>query len=660
MKQLKYFQILVILTIIVSYGYSQERRLKKADETFEAGEYYKAMQEYSAIMKKIENKSQRNELYFKIGECYFMIGDYKKARSNYKRTVKDKEFEYESKIRLAEIEIQEGNFDKAIETYNEVLEKFPGDSIALKGIQSANLAIEWLKLPTRYYVEKAKYLNSKRNDFSPSVDEKSGYDHVYFSSTRDESKGKKTSGITGEKFSDLYLTKFERRGKWSEVMPLDSLNTEYDEGTPCIFDEGRKFIFTRCGAEKGKKVGCQIFEAQKVDGVWMNPTNLGIVPDTISIGHPTVSPNGDTIYFSARMQGGYGGADIWFSFRDGGNWSKPKNMGPAINSPGDEMFPFMRKDGIFYYSSTKHPTIGGLDIFVARRNEKGQWISENLKPPFNSNGNDFGIYVYSNEDKGYFTSDRKGGKGEDIYWFEKKPLQLNLSGIIKDKDNNRMIDSCVVMLYGSDGTSFKDTSSISGKEGRFNFKLKPNTDYVFVVTKNGYFNGKARFSTVGEEFDKTFDFEILLEPLNKTFEIPNIEFEFGKWDLTENSKKTLDSIARILFENPNIVIELSAHTDMIGTEEANFELSQKRANSVMQYIKSKGIPEGRMTAVGYGETKPKIITNYDPRFPFLPLGTVLNEEFIMSLPPEQQVIANQQNRRVEMRVLGNDYVPSLD
>ncbi len=659
--KMKYLIIIISLSLLcVSVAFTQERRLRKADETFEAEEYYQAMKEYSAILKKIENKSQRNEIYFKIGECFYMIGDYKKARSNYRRVSKDKEYEYFVKIRLAEIEIQEGNFDKAVELYNEILEKYPNDSTAIKGLESANIAVEWMNRPTRYYHEKAKHLNSKRNDFSPSVDEKSGFDHVYFSSTRDESKGKKLSRITGDKFSDLYVVKFERNGKWSDVTPLDSLNTEIDEGTPCIFDDGKKFYFTRCLAEKGKKVGCQIYEAQKVDGVWMNPSRLDFVPDTVSIGHPAVSPDGNTIFFSARMQGGYGGADIWYVEKEEGGWSKPKNMGPAINSKGDELFPFMRADGTLYYSSTKHPTMGGLDIFIAIKDENGKWTSYNPGPPFNSNGNDFGIYVYAKEDKGYFTSDRKGTKGEDIFWFEKKNQVLKLTGTVRDIDNSKMLDSCVVMLFGSDGTSFKDTTSIAEKEGKFNFNLKPNTDYVFVVTKSGYFNGKGRFSTVNEEFDKTFEYEILLENLNKTFEIPNIEFEFGKWDLNENSKRTLDSIARILFENPNIIIELSAHTDMIGSEEANIELSQKRANSVMDYIKSKGIPEGRLIAKGYGKSKPKIITNYDPRFPFLPVGTVLTEEFILSLPPEQQVVANQQNRRVEMKVIGNDYIPSLD
>ncbi len=660
MKVFRYISILLLAVVIASASSAQEKKLRRADESFEAEEYYKAMEEYTAILKKIKNKNDKIEIYYKIGECYFMSGYYKKARSNYKRAAKSKGYEVNAKNRLAEIEIQEDNFESAIDFYNQVLDVKPDDTVARKGIESANWAIEQTKKPTRWVIEKAKHLCSKANDFCPSIDEKDGFDHVYFSSTREESQGKKLSGITGTKFSDLFVTKLDRHGKWEDVTALDSINTRFDEGSPCIFDQGRKFYYTSCIAEKGKNTGCQIYEAQKVDGEWMNPTNLGIVSDSLSIGHPTVSPDGSIIYFSARLDGGYGGADIWYSEKAGSEWSKPKNMGPAINSAGDELFPYMRNDTTLFYSSTKHPTMGGLDIFVAYKNEDDRWRSQNMGHPFSSNGNDFGIYYYKNEDKGYFTSDRKGSKGEDIYFFEIPPLEFKLTGSVHDADTKALIDSSLITLYGSDGSMFRDTIIVANKKDKFNFKLKTKTDYVFVVTKDGYFNGKSRFSTDSLEFNKTFEYDILLETLNKTIEIPNIEFAFGRWELTEPSKAILDSTIRIMVENPNIVIELSAHTDMVGSEQSNMELSQKRANSVTSYFESKGIPSARMVAKGYGESKPKVITSNNPEYPFLPKGAVLNESFINSLTKEQQEVANQQNRRIEMKVLSNDYVPSLD
>ena len=686
MKFKHYILFTLILSIFVGTVQAQDKKLKKADAIYEAGEYYRAIQEYTVILRKLTNRNKKNDIYFRIGECYFMIGNYKKARSNYRRSAKSNEHKLNSNHRLAEVYIQLGDYEKALEHYNIVLELSQNDTVAQKGIESINLTINWVDAPTRYKIQKAKHLNSRKNDFCPSVDEKNGYDHVYFSSTREYSKKDKKdkkdrkknkkkkkkpekkkkedtkglSGITGEKFSDLYITKFDRKQEWTDPIPLDSINTKFDEGTPCVFNGGKNFYYTSCIAEKGRKVGCQIYEAQKIDGEWMNGTILALVADSVSIGHPAVSQDGNTIYFSARMQGSFGGADIWYVENDDQGWSKPKNMGQSINSPGDELFPFMRADETFFYSSTKHPTMGGLDIFIATKNEKGRWQSQNLKPPFNSNGNDFGIYYYANDEKGYFTSDRKGSKGEDIYSFVKPPLKFKLNGIVKDLDTEAVIDSCSVLLFGSDGSIFRDTTSISDAEGQFNFKLKAKTDYVFVVTKDGYFNGKSRFTTDSLEFDKTFEFEIKLESLNKTFEIPNIEFEFGKWQLTESSKHVLDSIFGIMMDNPHLIIELSAHTDMIGTEFDNNELSQKRAISVTEYFASKGIQTGRLVAKGYGESKPKIILSENLRYPFLPKGSVLDEAFVESLSPEQQQAANQQNRRIEMKVISNDYEPSLD
>ncbi len=653
---------IIFLSVLLMSGAicAQDKKLRKADESFEAEEYYKAMEEYTAILKKIKDKNEKIEIQYKIGECYFMAGYYKKARSPFKRAAKSKGLMTKAKNRLAEIEIQEGNYEAAIDLFNEVLEIKKDDTIANEGLKSANWALEQYNLPTRWNVERAKQLSSKANDFCPSIDEKDGFDHVYFSSTREEAKGKKLSGITGTKFSDLFVTKLDRHGKWGDVTALDSINTQYDEGSPCIFDQGRKFYYTSCIAEKGKNTGCQIYEAQKVDGEWMNPNNLGIVSDSLSIGHPTVSPDGNKIYFSARLQGGFGGADIWYSEKNGSSWSVPKNMGAEINSDGDELFPFMRNDTTFFYSSSKHPTMGGLDIFVAYKDDKGHWTSKNMGYPFNSNGNDFGIYYYHNEDKGYLTSDRKGSKGEDIYFFEKPPLEFKLKGMVHDLDTKAIIDSSLITLYGSDGSMFRDTIILANKKETFNFKLKTKTDYVFVVTKDGYFNGKSRFTTDSLEFNKTFEYDIMLESLNKTIEIPNIEFAFGRWELTEPSKVILDSTVRIMIENPHIVIELSAHTDMVGSDQSNMELSQKRANSVTTYFESKGIPAARMVAKGYGESKPKEITKYDAKYPFLPKGSVLNENFIKSLSKEEQEAANQQNRRIEMRVLSNDYIPSLD
>ncbi len=663
------FIILGLLLVNVSEVFSQERRLKRAYEFYEAGEYYRAAEEFNNIIRKIDDRNLRNEIQLVISDCYIKIGDFRRARTTLRRTARIKAYELPSKLKLADMEKILGNYEEAFSVYQDILENYPGDSNAIKGIEACSLALAWLEEPTRYEVEYIRAFNSRSNDFSPFVDEKpGGYDHLYFSSTREpanltrqEKRALQRSGITGEIFSNLYVTRLNRRGEWTDPEPLDSINNEFDQGTPVLVDGGRRILFTSCLKDDDQRLGCQIYEANRVDGIYMNVQRLNIVPDSVSVGHPAVSKDGNYIVFSARMTGGYGGADLWFVEKTDEGWSRPRNLGPEINSEEDELFPFLRGDSTLYYSSFKFPSMGGLDIFKASLNERGRWICEgNLKPPFNSHANDFGIYFYENEEKGFFTSDRRRNREEDIFMFHMPPLEFSLKGTIKDLDEDFAIDSCIVMIFGSDGTVFRDTTSFETNNGEFNFRLRKNTDYVFVVTKDGYFNGRARFTTDSLEFSKVFEYEILLENYNKTIEIPNIEFEFARWDLTDSSKIILDTLIVLMRENPHLVIELSAHTDMIGGEDANMELSQRRANSVVEYLISRGIARARLVPKGYGKTKPKLITKTNLRYPFLPEGTVLSEEFVKSLLPEQQVVANQQNRRIEMRVLSNDYMPSLD
>lgn len=660
------FGLLFLQTFSV---FSQERQLRRADSYYDTGEYYRAAVAYEAILRDIEDRNQRADIQFRIGECYLKIGDYRSARTAFRRTSRERKYEVRSKLMLAEVEKILGNYEGAFEIYEDILESHPRDSMAIKGMEACSLAIAWLEEPTRYEVELVRDFNSRFNDFSPYVDERpGGYDHVYFSSnredpnmTRRERRRMERSGITGEAFSNLYVTRLNRRGEWSDPEPLDSLNNRYDQGTPVIVDNGRRILFTSCIKDDDQNLGCQIYEANRVDGIFMNPQRLNIVPDSVSVGHPAISSDGNLIVFSGRLTGGFGGADLWYVERTDEGWSQPTNLGPQVNSAEDELFPFLRGDSLLYYSSTKLPSMGGLDIFVAKRDQRGRWIDKgNLKPPFNSHANDFGIYFYENQEKGYFTSDRRRSRSEDIYFFEMPPLQFTLKGIVKDKDEGFLLDSCVVMLFGSDGSVFRDTTSFEVNNGEFSFNLRKNTEYVFVVTKDSYFNGRARFSTEDQEFSKTFEYEIKLENYDRTIEIPNIEFEFARWNLTDSSKLILDSLIIRMQENPHLVIELSAHTDKIGSEEANMELSQRRANSVVEYLVSNGIARARLVPQGYGKSRPKEITREDPRYPFLPEGTVLTEEFVLNLEPEQRVVANQQNRRIEMRVLSNDYMPDLD
>ncbi len=636
-----------------------QKRIKKADEFYDNGEWIESIRRYKALVRKIKGRGVKAPIYYKMGNAYYQSYNYKKARTYLKRSIKYDTQNRDAWIKLAECLKVTEKFDEGIALCDDYFDKVGEDSLMQVIKTSFYTAQEWMQVPTRFAVTPVRKFNSKDNDFSPFVVEKDGFDHIYFSTNRKGVKGKKQSQITGQRFSDIMVSKMNRQGKWEDLTSLDSLNTDFDDGTPFVVNSGAQMFYTACLVEKNQKKGCQIYQASKSGKDWMNPERLAIVGDSISVGHPCFSPDGNIMYFAARMTGGFGGSDIWYVEKDGGNWSKPKNMGQDINTPYDEMFPFMRADSTLYFASNRIPNMGGLDLFQAKKVKNSyKWTVENMKYPFSSAGNDFGIYYYANEDKGYFTSDRKGSKGEDIYFFEKPPLKFNLEGFVKDKETLAVVDSAIITLIGSDGAMFSDTSDVN--DGFFEFKLKPNTEYVFVVNKTGYFNGKARFSTDTLYFDHNFEYEILLESYNKTFEIPNIEFEFASKELTALAKHSLDSVTQVLIDNPNIVVELAAHTDMVGTDESNMKLSRERADAVKKYLVENGILDGRLTTIGYGESRPVEIVKNHPTHTWLKRGDVLNPQYIESLTDEQKEIANQLNRRTELRVIGHDFVPTLD
>lgn len=637
---------------------AQERRLKKANAIYEAGEYHRSVEAFKSVLDKLSSREQRAPVYFKMGNAYYLAGNYRLARTYLHRTTRYDEANREAFLKLGEVYRITDKYEDALEVYNEYQEINGKDSVFEKKIEATKLAMEWKDIKTRFKVNTVRDFNTRDDDFTPSVVEKDGYDHVYFASNRKGVTGKDKSDITGNRFSDIFVSKKNRKGEWDDPKSLDSLNSPYDEGSPHLMEGGSQMYFTSCQSEKGEKLGCQIYQISKSGTEWLNPERVPLVPDSVSVGHPTVTPDGNRMYFAARKTGGYGGADIWYVEKEDGDWGEPKNIGADINTPRNEMFPYIRDDSTLFFASNQHPSMGGLDLFKAKRVSRYGWEVENMKPPFSSPGNDFGIYYYKNKEKGYFTSDRSGAKGEDIFYFEKPPLEFALEGFVTDKDTEEVIDSAVVHLIGSDGTMFTDTTD--AESGYFSFELKSKTDYVYVIHKDGYFNGKARITTDTLYYDYTFEHHVQLENYRKTFEIPNIEFEFASFDLTDAAKHSLDSVVNLLNDNPNLVVELSAHTDMIGTEEDNLELSKKRADAVADYLVSKGIAESRLETKGFGESQPIVIEDEHQKYDWLEEGDVLTPEFVEELTEEQQEIANQMNRRTEFRVIKNDYIPSLD
>ena len=637
-------------------GCSGQKSMHSAEVSYEIGEHFNAIEKYRKAYRSKNVKEDKAVIAFRIAESYFKISEFAKATVWYKNAIRRNYSEPIGMLHYADCLRATQKYDEAVTWYQTYLGVKPDDQYAKNGFESARMAEEWLNKPGRYLVEIVKELNSKSSDYSPAF--VGGRDNeVIFSSSREGATGKRPSNITGVRNSDLFSSQFQvQKQKWDIPKLIDEnelINTTGDEGAATLSSGGDMLIFTRCVFDKTKDKGAELFAANQSRGEWSEPTSIDLVGDSLIAAQPSLSDDGTKLYFVSDRMGGYGGKDIWVATGDGSSFNNPENLGPEINTPGNEMFPSIHGENELYFSSDYHPGIGGLDIFKAVKGENGKWTVENLKAPVNSPGDDFGMnFIKGDVIKGLFTSNRKGSRSDDIYSFYLPPKVFSVTGEIDNRETNQKIDGALVRIIGTDGTNLK----MRADGGRFQLKLKPETEYVIAAFKDGFLNDKVRTSTIGLEDSKDFRFQFKLAPTDEPIKVNNINYAFGSFEVTEESKVSLDSVAQLLTLNPTITIELMAHTDHVGSNEFNSELSQKRAQAVVDYLISKGINPARMVAKGYGETWPKKVNRTIARqYDFLKRNDELTEEFILKLTPEQQEIAKGLNRRTEFRVLSNDF-----
>jgi peptidoglycan-associated lipoprotein len=648
--------IIFLIIVTAPIAEAQKRKTERAYSSFRAGEYYDAVDLFKASYSKTRktDKNTRTELVFMIAECYRLTNNPKDAETWYKLAVKSSYSKPDAQFWLAESMKKNGKHQQAIEEFKKYKLVAPSDARADQEIRSCELALEWLKNPEAYKVEDLKDLNSKESDFSPAYG-RDDFGVIYFTSARDDAAGNKTHGATGQSYTDIFESRLDKKSKWSTPVPVTGLNSDFEDGTPSFTSDYKEVYFTRCESGKHEKKGCIIMNAKLSGDKWSDPKNIGILPDSVVAAHPSISPDGNSLYFVSDIAGGFGKKDIWKVTREGSSWSKPENLGPDINTSGDELFPYEREDGTLYFSSDGLIGMGGLDIFKAKLQPDGSWIVQNLKAPINSYADDFGIAFEKGNERGIFSSTRKGKSNDDLYSFELPPLKFNVTGLVKDEKTLAAIPGSVVRLIASDGNNLQ---AETGQGGDFKFALKAGVDYIFLASKKGYLNGKDKETTKGQDKSRDFMVSILLTPIDRPIELPNILYDFGKWDLRPESMVSLDKLVETLFDNENVTIELMSHTDSRDTEEFNQQLSQKRAQAVVQYLIEKGIEPERLMGKGYGESTPKIVdAAIVAQNPFLKSGTVLTEQYINTLQnDEQKEIAHQINRRTEFRVLRTDYV----
>ncbi|MEZ4756411.1 MAG: OmpA family protein [Flavobacteriales bacterium] len=647
------------LSLLFTVAASAQGRLaEEADLAFDKGFYYSAIELYKKAYTVEKKAATKAELIYKVAESYRLLGDAPQAQVWYEKANKAQLEDPTGYFWIGEMLKQQGKYAEAIAAYNKYKEKKPGDMRADAGIAACQTAQQWKDEPTRYTVDPEVLLNTAQYDFTPSFADKKN-ETVVFTSTREAATGAETDQILGEAFSDLFTSTRDRLGKWSEPVKLPlEVNTEGNEGAP-IFNSKRTIMyFTRCPMEKKKVYGCDIYLSKKVGSNFSEAVKLELKPsgskdDTITVGHPALSPNDDMLVFSSNMKGAghAGGKDLYMVKLndDGLPVGAPVNLGAEVNTSKDEMFPFIRYEGTLYFASNGLPGMGAMDIFKAESKGDGKWgNAENLRFPINSASDDFGITFDGENDRGFFTSNRPGGKGQDDIWrFYMPDLVFALQGVAYDKMTNQPLPNAKISVVGTNGSNF---SAMTDENGGFNFAengkdryIKENTSYSILAEKEGYLVVKDQITTVGLDESTTFAKEYFLQPATKdiVIKLPEVQYDLGKFELRPEGKDSLETLYQTLIDNPTIIIELSAHTDSRDSDARNQILSQNRAQSCVNYLVTKGIDPARMVAKGYGESKLRIT----------------DAQIKAMKTKEEQEAAHQQNRRTEFRVLSYDYVP---
>lgn len=629
-------------------------KLSVADEQMARGEYYDASKTYRKIYNKLtkrEQRPQRGEVAYKMGKCYQKLNMAARASASYQNAIRHGVTDSMARLYLAQSLHAEGKYVPAIKAYEEFLELSPSNPVALSGLEGAKASAALKKNKTRWVVRQDKLLNSRRADFSPMFNG----DILYFTTTNEKVTGDKRSEITGMKKSDIWMSKKDEQGNRLRPEPVEGeLNSELDEGIMSFSPDGSTMYLTKARREPNANTGVEIYTSQRSDAKWSAPVKFEITADTVSsYAHPAVSPDGNYLYFASDMPG-TGGKDIWrinLKERSG----SLENLGTDINTPGDEMFPYMLTDSIMYFSSDGHPGLGGLDIFCATLQPSGRWTVTNMGSPINSEADDFGMTFLPGADhpQGYMSSNRGDGRGYDhIYTFELPDLKINISGWVVDRDDEPVPNS-VIRIVGNDGSIQK---AVARDDGSFSFPLQRGVSYVMMAGGRGYLNAKQEFTADNAEEDAEYEIDFVLASINKPNIIENIFYDFDKATLRPESEEALDELVKLLADNPNITIEMASHTDRVGTEEYNLDLSERRAKAVIDYLISKGIAPERLQHQGYGKSRPKVVTKrVNKLYPQFKEGDVLTEEYISNLPPEDQEAADQVNRRTEFQVLSVDY-----
>lgn len=669
------FTFIIVLAFSIQPAVAQRKVCKSADIAFERKQYNTAIERYKKALKKTNKKKREDDkeyITYQLAECYRLTEATKLAESHYKRLLKTDYPKREPIIYYYYAEALKRNkkYEDAAIQYAKYNELVPDDTRGVKALEDIQNIQQWLEAPTRYEVTRIKKLNTRSSELGVAWTS-NNYNEIIFASTREDGVSKEKDAITGQHFSDFYVSRQNKQGEWEDVVLADEegINSEGSEGMPFINKSFSTMYFTRCPNHKKRASGCQIMKSSRSGSTWSDPETVEIITiDSLDvIGHPTLSSDELILFFASERKNGYGGKDIWISERESKNdkFGRPRNLGDIINTQGDEMFPYMRNDSTLYFASNGHGGMGGLDIFVTTLDSLGEWTEPiNLKHPFNSIGNDYGITFHQTEERGFFISNRdtRNGLDDDLYYFIEPPVLFTLSGTVKNQNSLQFVEGADIIINSLSGSKFSTKSSETGAFMFTNSQIKADETYILTINKKNYFVFTDTISTAGFETsqDITKEYQINTIPDNPVV-LPDILYDLAKWELQPQFEDSLRGLIEMLQVNPNITIELGSHTDNRDSHESNDILSQKRAQSVCDYLVIRGIDPYRLKAKGYGERVPRTLhKDYRYKDYVITAGTKLTEDYINTLPKEVQEYAHQLNRRTEFKVISKDYVPRED
>ncbi|NVN94807.1 MAG: PD40 domain-containing protein [Bacteroidetes bacterium] len=668
----------IILTIIISSFISltataQRNYTQEADDAFKLEQYNVSIDKYKKAYTKVkQNRAEKNRILFQIAEAYRLTNNTKNSEIAYKRAIKSNYFKQEPRVYLYLADALRVNqkYDEALDAYQKYLKLVPTDEKGLNGLASCKVATEWVNKPTRYEVTNMKRWNTRDNEWAPAFSDRKKYNELVYTTTGSGVTGKGEDAWTGSGFSDFFVVRQDRRGNWDSPQSFESelmLNTEVNEGEASFSENGNTIYFTRCGVEKKKKLGCLIYTSKKKGKGWDEAEIVSLGSEDYDYVHPAISGDELTIYFSSNIPNGLGEFDIWVAKRDKKTkpFDKPVNLGPNINTVGKEMFPTLRYDTALYFSSNARIGLGGFDIYKTVK-VKDEWMpAQNMGSPVNSYGDDMSMVFYPDGERGFFSSNRKEGRGGDDIWsFVLPPLLYTITGTVRDDNTLQLLENVVIKMVGSDGTAVETKTNKKGLYKFDNKQVLPGVTYTLTVKKDKYFGEEGKISTVGMNANKDFVYDFKSRPIPKDpILLPEILYDLGRWELKEQYQDSLIDLIKTLEKNPTIVIELRSHTDSRNIKMTNDTLSQLRAQSVVDYLILRGIAAGRLVARGYGAKIPRTliketVAKYKDKFYTFPSGITLTDEYVKAIKNvDEREAAFSLNRRTEFSILRDDFVP---